>query len=170
MQKIRAVQGGVLSELQRRKVPVTWAGQTLVNAIFVRATHDTAIALRGIPGVAHVQYLPPVKRDLNTALNLINVPAVGRRRRTVECGCGNQDRDHRTGIDQNHPGSSGFHPECAVGFSEGRFHLHQKQSDRGAQLTSPSRAGIDPNNPVPTSEPDDTSPRDRVGVMAPPLR
>src|SRR5690348_7973902 len=36
--KVRAAQEGVRAELQRRKLPVQWAGQLLVNAIVVSAT------------------------------------------------------------------------------------------------------------------------------------
>src|SRR5450432_542397 len=75
LQKIRKAQSSVLAELARRKVPVRSSTQVLVNAVFVIATQETARELRKIPGVVYVQYLPPVRRDLNTALNLENVQA-----------------------------------------------------------------------------------------------
>ena len=75
LQSIRAAQGRVLAELRRRHVPVSGAVRILTNAIFVRTDRQTAASLIAIPGVVRVQYLPPVKRDLNTAVGLVNVPA-----------------------------------------------------------------------------------------------
>src|SRR5258708_31172086 len=49
LQRIRSAQSGVLAELKRRNVPVTGAGQILVNAVFVTASRETAAELRGIP-------------------------------------------------------------------------------------------------------------------------
>src|SRR5215813_9381876 len=56
---IRTAQSGVLSELARRKVPVTATADLLVNCVFVRATQLEAGGLAAIPGVKRVQYLPP---------------------------------------------------------------------------------------------------------------
>src|SRR5271157_2253195 len=72
--KIRLAQSSVLAELKQRQVAVQWAGQILANAIYVRTTRETAVELGSIPGVAHVLYLPPFKRDLTTALNLMSIP------------------------------------------------------------------------------------------------
>ena len=95
----------VLAELSRRRVPVTGAAQILVNAVFVRTTHADAAALRGISGVTRIQYLPPVKPALTTALNLTNVAAawnaVGS---SLNAGTGIRIGIIDTGIDQNHPG------------------------------------------------------------------
>src|ERR1022692_3586501 len=101
LQKIRGAQSRVLSELARRKVRVSSPSQILVNAIFVRVAPDGAAALKNIPGVKWIQYLPPVKPLLNAAVNLVGVPAA-----CVKVGIID------TGIDQNHPGfrDDGFTP------------------------------------------------------------
>src|SRR5215831_10519101 len=48
---IRSAQSGVAAELRRRGVPVTGATQTLVNAVMVSATPETAAELAKMPGV-----------------------------------------------------------------------------------------------------------------------
>ncbi|HWC96827.1 MAG TPA: S8 family serine peptidase [Candidatus Sulfopaludibacter sp.] len=105
LQTVRKAQAPVMAELKRRRIPITYASQILVNALFVNTTPATAAQLASIPGVAHVQYLPPVKRDLNTALNLENVSAawsaVGG---AANAGAGVKIGIIDTGIDQNHPG------------------------------------------------------------------
>ena len=74
--KLRAAQATVLAELGRRNVRVSATSQLLVNAVFVRvAAPDAAAALRSLPGVIYVQYLPRTKPSLNAALNLVGVPA-----------------------------------------------------------------------------------------------
>ncbi len=117
---MRQAQSPVLAELQRRKIHVNYASQVLVNAIFVNATRDVAEQLRGIPGVAHVQYLPPVTRDLNTALNLEDVSAawsaVGG---STNAGAGIKIGIIDTGIDQNHPGFQAPSLKPPSGFPKG---------------------------------------------------
>src|SRR5450755_2694543 len=61
LQKIRGAQSRVLSELARRKVRVASTSQLLVNAIFVRIAPQDSAALKNIPGVKWIQYLPPAK-------------------------------------------------------------------------------------------------------------
>ena len=119
-QAIRKAQAPVLAELQRRKIPVNYASQLLVNAIFVNAEDSVAAQLRDIPGVAHVQFLPPVKRDLNTALDLENVPAawnaVGG---AANAGAGIKIGIIDSGIDQNHPGFQSTSLKPPAGFPKG---------------------------------------------------
>src|SRR5262249_10338449 len=75
LQRIQSAQNGVLAELKRRKVAAISANQILVNAVFIHTTRETAEQLRSIPGIAHVVPAPRLKRDLNTALDLHNIPA-----------------------------------------------------------------------------------------------
>jgi minor extracellular serine protease Vpr len=120
LQAVRQAQSPVLAELQRRRIHVNYASQVLVNAIFVNATRDVAEQLRSIPGVAHVQYLPPVTRDLNTALDLENVSAawsaVGG---ASNAGAGIKVGVIDTGIDQNHPGFQAPSLKPPSGFPKG---------------------------------------------------
>src|SRR4051812_37949059 len=59
---LRNAQQSVIAELQRRNLHVRGTSQILLNAVFVSATREEAIALRSIPGVAHVVPAPPAKR------------------------------------------------------------------------------------------------------------
>src|SRR5262245_40912452 len=66
-----AAQGRLRAQLGRRGITVAGSLQTLANVIFVRVARNEAAALRGLPGVARVQYLPPMKRHLDRALDLV---------------------------------------------------------------------------------------------------
>src|SRR4029077_758120 len=103
--KVRGAQSPVIAELSRRKVRVTSNAQVLVNAIFVRVAPQDAAALKNIPGVKWIQYLPPAKPMLNVALDLVGVPAawaaIGG---SANAGAGVRIGIIDTGIDQNHPG------------------------------------------------------------------
>lgn len=159
LRKLRTAQGVVLAELNRRKVAVTGAAQVLVNAVFVRTTHSGAAALRGIPGVTRIQYLPPVKPDLTTALNLTNVAAawsaVGG---DVNAGAGIRIGIIDTGIDQNHPGFLDTNLAPPQGFPKGDA-KYTNNKVIVARSYVPMLVGTDPAN----TTSDDVTPRDRVG-------
>jgi uncharacterized protein (TIGR03437 family) len=163
LQKIRKAQSGVLAELARRKVRVVSTQQTLVNAVFVSATRETALELRKIPGVVYVQYLPPVKRDLNTAVNLVNAStayaSVGG---ASNAGAGIKIGIIDTGIDQTHPGFQDSSLTPPSGFPKGDANFTNKKVIVARSYVSLVSAGFT-TNPVETSRPDDNSPRDRVG-------
>jgi uncharacterized protein (TIGR03437 family) len=159
LQKIRKAQSSVLAELARRKVRVVSTEQTLVNAVFVSAARQTALELRQIPGVVYVQYLPPVKRDLNTALNLENVPAAW----SALGGASNAGAGIRigiidTGIDQNHPGFQDSSLTPPPGFPAGNTNYTNNKVIVARSYVS-TLTGSDPR----FSSPDDVTPRDRVG-------
>src|SRR5687767_6466701 len=69
--RVRAAQRRVVSEISRRGIPVTGSARVLVNAVFVRAPRGSAAELQTIPGVARAQYLPPMHRKLDRAVNLV---------------------------------------------------------------------------------------------------
>ena len=172
LQRVRNAQSGVLSELKRRKVAVTGTAQTLVNAIFVNTTREAAAELRNIPGVVRVQYLPPVKRDLNTAVDLVNAQAawsaVGG---PANAGAGIKIGIIDTGIDIGHPGfnDAGFQAPSLPADADPsapRNPAFQNNKVIVARSYVPLVAvGFNPvaGQPEITSRPDDVSPRDRVG-------
>lgn len=163
LQKIRKAQSGVLAELARRQVPVRLSTQVLVNAVFVSATRETALELRKIPGVVYVQYLPPVKRDLNAAASLVNAStayaAVGG---ASNAGAGIKIGIIDTGIDQTHPGFQDSSLTPPPGFPKGDKNFTNNKVIVARSYVSLVSAGFTAN-PVETSRPDDNSPRDRVG-------
>ncbi len=159
MQKIRLAQSNVLAELKRRKIPVQWSGQILANAIYVRTTAEAAAQLSSIPGVAHVQYLPPLKLDLNTALNLMNIPqaqnALGG---SASAGAGIKIGIIDTGIDQNHAGFQDASLKPPAGFPKGDPNFTNNKVIVARSYTT-LNSSTDPNY----STPDDPTPRDHTG-------
>jgi minor extracellular serine protease Vpr len=156
-QRVETAQGSVLKELAARKIAVRRSASLLVNAIYVEADRATALSLASIPGVKRVQFLPPVRRDLSAAVNVVNAStawsAVG--------GAGNAGTGIKigiidTGIDQNHPGfqdasltpPSGF-PKGDSGFTNSKVIVARSY----VSLISAHQYAL----------PDDNSPRDRTG-------
>lgn len=155
LQAVRKAQAPVLAELQRRSVPVTYASQLLVNAVFVRTDSRTAAQLSKLPGVLRVQYLPPVTRDLNTALGLENVSAawsaVGG---ASNAGAGVKIGIIDTGIDQGHPGFQSSTP-LPAGFPKGDSNYTNNKVIVARSYVSLIAQQYD--------SPDDLTPRDRIG-------
>lgn len=157
--KIRGAQSSVLAELKRRHVAVQWAGQILSNAIYVRTTLETAVQLGSIPGVAHVLYVPPLKRDLTTALNLMNIPqaqnALGG---SASAGAGIKIAVIDSGIDQTHPGFQDSSLTPPAGFPKGDSNFTNSKV-----IVARSYVSLDSSTDPAYSSPDDTSPRDHMG-------
>jgi uncharacterized protein (TIGR03437 family) len=158
LQKIRAAQSGVLSELAKRKVRVSSTSQILVNAVFVRVAPRDAATLKNIPGVQWIQYLPPLKPLLNAAVNLVGVPAAWTATGgSANAGAGVKIGIIDTGIDQNHPGfnDAGFTPPA--GFPKGDTGYTNNKV-----IVARSYLSYMDSDPI-YSTPDDLSPRDRQG-------
>ena len=158
--KLRAAQATVLAELGRRNVRVSATSQLLVNAVFVRvAAPDAAAALRSLPGVIYVQYLPRTKPSLNAALNLVGVPAAwSSLGGSSNAGTGVRIGIIDTGIDQNHPGFQDSSLKPPSGFPIGNPNFtNNKVIVARSYVTY-----LTDTDPVYTT-PDDTSPRDRQG-------
>ncbi|MCX6634860.1 MAG: hypothetical protein NT090_07230, partial [Acidobacteria bacterium] len=73
--RIRAVQTALRQALGERKIRVTGAAQTLVNAVFVAADESRVEELRALPGVVRVERMLPLKRQLDRAVELVGAPA-----------------------------------------------------------------------------------------------
>ena len=163
LQKVRGAQRSVLAELAARKVRVASTSQILVNAIFVRVAPGETAALKNIPGVKWIQYLPPAKPSLNAAVNLVGVTTAWN---AVVGGSANAGAGVRigiidTGIDQNHPGfrDTGFTPPA--GFPTGDTGYTNYTNNKVIVARSYVSMLVNPD-PV-FSTPDDLSPRDRQG-------
>ncbi|MCX6630073.1 MAG: S8 family serine peptidase, partial [Candidatus Solibacter sp.] len=159
LQKVRGSQRRVLAELAARKVRVSSTAQVLVNAIFVRVMPGEVAALKNIPGVKWIQYLPPAKPSLNAAVDLARVPAawsaVGG---SANAGAGVRIGIIDTGIDQNHPGfkDTGFTPPA--GFPKGDMAYTNNKV-----IVARSYVSMLLDSDPAYSTPDDLSARDRQG-------
>lgn len=159
--RIQAAQRAVTAELARRKVRVTGSAGWLLNAVFVRATRQQAAALRGMPGVSRVVYLPPIHMNLGAAAELANAPAAWNAAGGVEnAGAGVKVAVIDSGIDHTHPAfqdpalqpPAGF-PRGETGYTNGKIIVARSWVD---ELPFAEVFAID-------SRPDDVTPRDRQG-------
>jgi minor extracellular serine protease Vpr len=166
---IRAAQAGVIPELQRLGATVTGATQVLVNAVIVAATRDTAAKLSHVAGVKYVTPVGKARPALDRAINLMNVPAawsaVGG---AAQAGAGIKIGIIDSGIDQNHPGFQDSSLQAPSGFPKGdAAYTNSKVIVARSYVQQDLAPGyfFDPAQPDPatTSQPDDYSPRDRMG-------
>src|SRR5215831_5590981 len=157
--RLEATQRGVRAELARRKLTMHRSSQLLVNAVYIDAANVAAASLTSIPGVKRLQYLPPVTRDLNAAVGLVNASAgwsaVGG---TGNAGAGIKIGIIDSGIDQNHPGFQDSSLKPPDGFPKGDT-AYTNNKVIVARSYVARLAGTDPVS----STPDDLSPRDRIG-------
>jgi uncharacterized protein (TIGR03437 family) len=159
--RILAAQERLSEELARRGVRVTGAAQTLVNAVFVRASNDRVAELKALAGVQRVQYLAPVHRKLTTALDLAHAStawsAVGGGQ---NAGKGVKIGILDTGIDQNHPAFQDSALAVPAGFPKGDAnYTNRKVIVARSYVAMLPFAIVDPTD----SRPDDATPRDHSG-------
>src|SRR5579871_250290 len=179
--QIETRQRAVLAELASRNIRVTGRVSTLINAIFVIAPASRLSELQALPGVAAVRPMRRFQALLNRATNLMHAPAAW----AALGGNGNAGKGMKiaiidTGIDQTHPAfqdsslavPTGF-PKCTTGHPEDCAFTNSKVIVARSYVRQ--LAGFTSKNPVTqpddtsvapdpkTSQPDDYSPRDRVG-------
>ena len=153
---VERAQNAVRSDLARRGVRVTGAARTLVNAIFVRATPEQARQLRNLPGVARVEYLPPVRMLMDRAATLVRAAAaweaVGGQQ---NAGLGVRIGIIDSGIDEQHPAFQ----DSSLPAPENPPESPAENAPYTNSKVLVARSYVDklPN------QPDDTSPRDHVG-------
>ena len=163
---IRGKQNLLRAELTRRKFHVTGSAQMLVNAVFVAADTARAAELSQLPGVRRVVFLPPVRKALDQAEQLVNTPAAWDFLGGMSnAGAGIKIAVIDSGIDQTHPAfqdsslapPAGFpicQPEdCA--FTNNKVIVARSYIRQEAAGSSP--------DPAADSRPDDFSPRDHQG-------
>jgi minor extracellular serine protease Vpr len=153
---IQTAQQNLRQELARRKIRVSGSAQTLVNAVFVRAPRERVAELRSLPGVVRVTWMPPMKRALNQAVNLVNVPTAwnilpgGQ----ANAGAGVMIAIIDSGIDNTHPAFQDSSLQVPAGYPKGR----------AQDLAYTNHKIIVARNYEPLfALPDDPTPRDRSG-------
>jgi len=173
-QQMEARQAVVRRDLESRRINVTGAVTTLMNAVFIATTEDRVAEVQTIPGVSGVRRLPPaLKRFLNKATAAGGAAAAwtalgGQSKAGAGIKIGVLD----TGIDQTHPAfqdssltmPSGF-PKCTQGHPEDCAFTNSKvivARSYVRQIVAANQANP-ATNPAADSMPDDYSPRDRTG-------
>jgi uncharacterized protein (TIGR03437 family) len=165
---IRATQSGVAAELRRRGVPVNGATQTLVNALMVSATRETAAELANMPGVKYVMRMPKVRPSLDRAEQASNVAAAW----TAVGGAGQAGAGVKigiidSGIDLTHPGFQDPSLTPPAGYPKGNTaYTNGKVIVARSYIASDLAPGFNyPGNTDPASitRPDDDTPRDHIG-------
>ena len=137
---INSSQASARAAIQQTGARITSANQLLVNALFVEATPEQAAQLRQMPGVALVDKLRPMKRHLNRALDLMNVPtAWGSLNGESNAGAGVKIAVLDSGIDQNHAAFQENGLQYPAGFPKGDSELHEPQSHRRPKLRQHAR-------------------------------
>ncbi len=160
---LAARQQPVRAALEQRGIAISHSTQMLLNAIFIHATAEQAADARKLPGVKYVAIDLPMKRHLNAALDLTNVPAAWAALPGGQqtAGRGVKIAIVDTGIDQTHPAFQDATLQPPSGFPKGDQNFTNNK-------VIAARSYVDllvyPDNTRPeTWRGDDLSPRDRVG-------
>ncbi|MFN7922505.1 MAG: hypothetical protein U0Q16_20540 [Bryobacteraceae bacterium] len=145
-QKLAAAHLSLRTAIADRGIRLLGESQLLLNAVYVATTEDQAERLRALPGVARVVEMPPLKRQMIRAVDLVRVPDAWR---TLggenNAGQGVKIAILDTGIDHRHPAfqaslavPSGF-PRCRAADC-----IHEQQGDRRARMWTCSNSAIPP--------------------------
>ncbi len=121
--RVESAQRSLRRELESRKITVTGSAETLVNAVFVRIPRARAAELRSLAGVKHAIWLPPLKRNLNVAVNLVNVPGAWSALPggMANAGAGVKIAIIDSGIDRTHPAFQDATLQPPAGFPRGNI-------------------------------------------------
>ena len=159
--EIRSEQASVQKELLTRGIPYIGSAATLVNAVFVRLPMTRAGELQSVPGVRMAVYLPPLRRHLNRALDLVNASAawsqVGGQ---GNAGAGVKIAVIDSGIEQNHPAMQDPSLQAPPGYPLGNVSFTNSKVIVARSYVSQLPY---PGVPAQYSLPDDTTPSDHFG-------
>ena len=153
--KIRQNQAALRATIQARHIPVQGSTHLLANALFVQASAEEAEALRNLPGVRRVEYLPGFRRQLDRAGDLVGTPGAWELLGgEANAGAGMKIGILDTGIDQTHPGFRDDSLPLLDGFPKGRE--EDLPYTNRKVIVARSYVGL-------LKAPDDTSPKDHSG-------
>lgn len=155
LKTIQAAQQNLRQELTRRKIKVSGAAHMLVNAVFVRVPQNRVAELRSLPGVKMVVWMPPLKRSLNQAVNLVGVNTAWNVLGGMSnAGAGVMIGIIDSGIDNTHPAFQDSSLHAPSGYPKGRT--------QDLPYTN-SKIIVARNYEPMFALPDDPTPRDRSG-------
>ncbi len=157
--QVRSQQAVLKNHLQSLGLPVTGQSDTLINAVYVKASREQALKLGSLPGVIGVSITTPLKRKMDRALDGQNVRqawnAVGG---ASQAGAGVKIAIIDSGIDQTHPALTDPALKAPAGFPVG-----DTSFTTGKVIAARSYVSALTTSDPASSSPDDFSPRDRVG-------
>jgi minor extracellular serine protease Vpr len=151
--RVESAQQSLRRDLASRKIMITGSAETLVNAVFVRIPRERAAVLHSLAGVKHAIWLPPLHRNLNVAVNLVNVPSAWSALSggMANAGAGVKIAIIDSGIDQTHPAFQDSTLQPPAGFPRGDI-AYTNNKIVAARSYEPMFA-----------LPDDPTPQDRSG-------
>ncbi len=157
--QVRARQTVLKEKLHTLGLSVTGSSDTLVNAVYVKASREQALQLGSLPGVLGVSLTTPLRRKMDRALDANGVRqawnSVGG---PSQAGTGIKIAIIDSGIDQGHPALTDPSMKAPPGFPVGDPNFTTGKVIAARSYIS-SLSSSDPT----LSSPDDFSPRDRVG-------
>jgi uncharacterized protein (TIGR03437 family) len=160
---VRQKQQTVIANVEALGFHVTGSVNTLLNAVFVRASDKDVPKLRAIQGVLYVAPMRRARPLLNVAVGIVGAPNAwnGALGGVLSAGTGQKIAILDTGIDQTHPAfqasltvPSGY-PICDI--QANCAYTNNKI------IVARSYVSLDAGSDPATDFPDDTTPRDRVG-------
>ncbi|MBK9167105.1 MAG: S8 family serine peptidase [Bryobacterales bacterium] len=161
--RLAATQERFASRLGEQNIRVTGRAHRLANAVFARMTREQAREIAQWSGVKRVEYLPPLKRHLDGALDLV----LAREAWSLVGGEENAGNGMRigildSGIDHEHPAFQDPSLPMPQGYPRGRPEELPFTSNKIIVARSyVFQLGFDVNPAF--TRPDDDTPRDRVG-------
>jgi uncharacterized protein (TIGR03437 family) len=172
--QVEARQSSIAREIEGRSFRVTGSASRLVNALFVDGPASRIDELRGVPGVVSVYPMRRFRPALNRAVPAMNGPAAWAALGSASganAGAGIKIGIIDSGIDQTHPAfqdpsltmPAGF-PIATAGHPEDASYTNNKVivARSYVRMLANERAA-NGSNPAAQSQPDDYSPRDRMG-------
>lgn len=161
LQRVQGEQSRLRSMLNSRRIRVSGATDTLLNAVFVNATARDAQDIAAMPGVARVVPDRPMKRTGTRAKDLVNAPSAWYKAGGRDAaGLGVKIGVIDTGIDQTHPAfQDNALPDTPKSCAPADCAYATRKIIAVRSYVSFIATPGDPLN----SRPDDMTPRDRVG-------
>jgi uncharacterized protein (TIGR03437 family) len=165
LERIQKAQAVIQTELAARGITVTGRVQTLVNAMFVRASASQIDEVGNLPGVRYIQPMLPLKLNLSKAVDLVQAPAAWNALGGVQnAGSGVKIAVLDTGIDNQHPAFQDSSLRPPDGFPKVDKPEWRETYTNNKVIVARSYVDMLVLGDEPEfSRPDDLTPRDRVG-------
>ncbi len=161
-QDIEARQLSIMPVFAETGVEVLDSVHNVLNAIFIRATREQARQIEGIEGVSRVMVARPIRRYVDAASDILNVPAAQSAVGGVNAaGAGIKIGVIDTGLDETHPAFTDSGLSMPPGFPKGP--PADQAFTTNKIIVARSYVKLLNSDDPRISAPDDQTPRDRIG-------